>query len=111
MELMLHTDGDKPVTCDEFITLLPTFGIRVPPWQAAILYEKMCELAQQNPISVDSTIVCLALANPNHFQPKLDVGRAQMLEVIWHLVCSEGTSVPALFRTWDSHGTGFLSID
>eukprot|EP00435_Cladocopium_sp_Y103_P072392 s257_g40.t1 len=47
----------------EFATFLPQFHIKVPPWQAAALYETMATMVDQDPINLDNTILCLALVS------------------------------------------------
>mmetsp|Transcript_8203 Transcript_8203/g.20650 ORF Transcript_8203/g.20650 Transcript_8203/m.20650 type:complete len:892 (+) Transcript_8203:70-2745(+) len=105
LEQLLDPDGDKIVTNQEFAEFLPHFHIEIPPWQAAALYETMAGLVRQNPLTLDSTVMCLALASES----------VPQVESIYHSavgreILGSGQSFAGVFRSWDTNGDGFLSL-
>jgi Ca2+-binding EF-hand superfamily protein/diadenosine tetraphosphatase ApaH/serine/threonine PP2A family protein phosphatase len=104
---MLDPNRDQTVSKAEFADLLPRFGVEVPTFQAAALYETIVAQAGEHPLTVDSAILCLALVS------KAPVPAGEWSEFAGELgeqVRSTGQSLPGIFRSWDQDGDGFLSV-
>jgi len=107
LERLLDPNGDKEVTRQEFAAFLPRFHIEIPPWQAAALYETISGMVEQSPITLDSTIMCLALVSQDP-PPRSEV--AELEEEAGCKILASGTTLAGAFRSWDRNGDGFLSL-
>lgn len=109
LEHLLDPNGDKAVSHREFAKFLPQFHIKVPPWQAAALYETMASMVDQDPINLDNTILCLALVSQDPPKPE-DDPCADVAEAIGQKILQSGTTLAGIFRSWDQDKSGFLSL-
>lgn len=110
LEHLLDPNGDKTVTRQEFSAFLPMFHVQVPPWQAAALYETMSNIVGQHPITLDSSILCLALVSQDPPESLSDaLGLAA--EAVGRQILGSGMTFAGAFRTWDTTHDGFLSLD
>lgn len=109
LEHLLDPNGDKAVSRAEFASMLPHVHVTVPRWQAAALYETMSFLMQQSPLTLDSTILCLALVSqdPPPLTGDPDEEAAQQAGT---QILKSGVSLPGIFRSWDTSRDGFLSL-
>lgn len=108
LERLLDPNGDRSVSSDEFIAFLPQFSIHVPQLQAGALYEQMAQFVKQDPLTVDSTVLCLAIMSRdpppvNRWSP--------MAEKIGSEISRAGKSYAWAFRYWDTDKDGYLSLD
>lgn len=108
LERLLDPNGDRSVSCEEFVAFLPQFSIDVPQLQAGALYEQMATFMKQNPLTVDSTVLCLAIMSRdpppvNRWSP--------MAERIGSEISRAGKSYAWAFRFWDTDKDGYLSLD
>uniref|UniRef100_A0A7S4T615 EF-hand domain-containing protein n=1 Tax=Alexandrium monilatum TaxID=311494 RepID=A0A7S4T615_9DINO len=107
LERLLDPNGDKEVTRQEFAAFLPRFHIEVPPWQAAALYETISGIVAQSPITLDSTIMCLALVSQD---PPPRKEAMEVEEEVGREILESGMTLAGAFRSWDIDGNGFLSL-
>jgi len=104
---MLDPNSDATVSKAELTALLPRFGVEVPTFQAAALYETIVAQAGEHPLTVDSAILCLALVS----QAPVPAGEwSEFAEELGEQLRSTGQSLPKIFRSWDEDGSGFLSV-
>jgi len=107
LEQLLDPDGDRSVSTSEFTAFLPHLGIDVTPLQAGVLYEMMSNFMQQNPLTLDSTVLCLAIMSRdpvpvNEWSP--------VAETIGSEIKKAGRSYAYVFRYWDTDRDGYLSL-
>jgi len=107
LEHLLDPNGDRSVTLGEFQSFLPRFGLEVTPLQTSVLYEMMTNFTQQSVLTLDSTIVCLALMSRD--PPPMNQW-SSVADKIGHAVSSFGKSYAHAFRLWDTNCDGYLSL-
>jgi len=107
LEKLLDPNGDHEVSRKEFSEFLPHFHVELPPWQAAALYETMGNIVAQKPITLDSTILCLALVSCD---PPPVTEWTNLCESVGRELASAGVTLAAAFRLWDTDRSGFLSL-
>jgi len=108
LEQLLDPNGDRTVSRAEFLGFLPQFKIDVPSAHAGALYETMCRFVQQDPLTVDSAVLCLAIMTRdpppvNQWSP--------IAEKIGSEIARAGKSYAYAFRFWDADSDGFLSLE
>jgi len=107
LDKLLDPDGDRSVSPKEFNALLPMFGVDVTPLQAGVLYEMMCNFRQQNPLTLDACILCLAIMSRD---PAPVNCWSSVAEKISSAMVDAGQSSAYLFRLWDRDRDGYLSL-
>lgn len=107
LEQLLDPNGDRSVSLVEFQSFLPRFGIEVTPLQAGVLYEMMTNFTQQSLLTLDSTIVCLALMSRD---PPATSQWSMVAERIGAEITTAGKSYAYAFRIWDTNHDGYLSL-
>lgn len=107
LERLLDPNGDCTVTHDEFLSFLAPFGVHVPPWQGAGIYETFTQLVRQHPLTLDGMITCLALVSRDA-PPSNEASR--VAERIGEEIAAVSRSYPSMFRQWDTTRTGFLTL-
>lgn len=108
VERLLDPNGDRTVSRAEFIGFLPQFNIDVPPLHAGWLYETMTQFVKQNPLTLDSTILCLSLMTRD---PPPQSQWSDVAESIGEELVRSGWSYAGAFRHWDADFDGYLSIE
>mmetsp|Transcript_12346 Transcript_12346/g.35010 ORF Transcript_12346/g.35010 Transcript_12346/m.35010 type:complete len:865 (-) Transcript_12346:105-2699(-) len=106
LEQLLDPNGDRSVSLSEFQSFLPRFGIEVTPLQAGVLYEMMSNFTKQKLLTLDHTIVCLALMSRD---PPSWSQWSQVAEKIGGEINKAGKSYAYAFRLWDTDRDGYLS--
>jgi len=108
LERLLDPDGDRTVSQQEFIHFLPQFNIDVPPQHAGALYETMCAFCRQDPLTLDSTVLCLSIMSRdpppvNQWSPIAEQIGAEILKY--------RQTYAGAFRIWDTDRDGFLQLE
>mmetsp|Transcript_4632 Transcript_4632/g.10796 ORF Transcript_4632/g.10796 Transcript_4632/m.10796 type:complete len:876 (-) Transcript_4632:249-2876(-) len=108
LERLLDPDGDKKVSYLEFAKFLPSFSLQVSVWQAAALYETMASFLDQDPLTLDDAVLCLAIMS----RDVVPVGPWQEVsEKIGNEIKGQGLSFAGIFRQWDLDCSGYLSFE
>lgn len=108
LERLLDPSGDRKVSCTEFAELLPQFSIQIPQAQVMHIYESLASLMQQNPLTLDSTILCLSIMSRD---PAPVNQWSEVAENIGVEISKSGKSYAYAFRLWDTDRDGFLQQD
>jgi len=108
LDWALDPNGDKVVVRQEFTDFLPKFGIGVPPWQAAAVYENIAAEMGQNPLNLDNIILCIALMARD--PPPVNEWGA-VAEMLGTEIIKMRLSYAGMFRKWDADRDGFLSLE
>jgi len=107
LDQLLDPDGDRSISLVEFQSFLRKFGIEGTQLQANVIYEMMSNFTQQKVLTLDSTIVCLALMSRDPPSPSQWTAVA---ETIASHIMAAGKSYAYAFRLWDANRDGYLSL-
>lgn len=108
LEQLLDPDGDRSVTLQEFTNFLPRFNVVVPAAHAGALYETMTQFMKQDPLTLDSCMLCIALMSRD---PGPDSAYSRVAESIGMVIDQSGKSYAYAFRCWDINKDGWLSLE
>lgn len=106
LERLLDPDGNRIISHQDFLSFLVPFGVHVPQWQGAVIYETFTNLVRQDPLTLDGMITCLSLVSRD-LPPSNE--QAQIAERIGQEISAVGRSYPSMFRQWDLQKVGFLT--
>jgi len=88
---------------------MPLFKVDIPAWQAAALYETFAEIVKENPLTLDSTILCLALMSRDP-QAAAEAQWSNFADGVGQEITRMGHTLVGMFRSWDTDNNGFLSL-
>merc|ERR1719401_1746050 len=83
------------------------FNVDVPPLHAGSLYQTMTIFCRQDPLTLDSTVLCLAIMSRD--PPPVNKW-SQVAERIGEEIVRYGQSYAAAFRSWDTDRDGFMQL-
>mmetsp|Transcript_45605 Transcript_45605/g.117926 ORF Transcript_45605/g.117926 Transcript_45605/m.117926 type:complete len:874 (+) Transcript_45605:113-2734(+) len=108
LEQLLDPNGDRTVSAAEFANFLPQFHVDVPPEHAGALYETMAQFMKQDPLTLDSTILCIALMSRDPVPVSM---WSPVAERIGTEIARAGKSYAYAFKYWDTDHDGYLSLE
>jgi len=112
MRKLLDPNRDNTVSLGEFTSFLPIVGVDWPRWQAAALYETISRIVNETTLTLDSTLLCLALVSRD-LRPANEWGL--FAETLGCNISRWGgkthNTLAGVFRLWDKDQDGFLSAE
>jgi len=101
----LDPNGDCSVTCQEFVNMLPMFGVKLEIYEAATMYEAFLRLMNVQVLSVDDALMCLACTGQD-----IPPEKPAIVSHTRKLLNAKGCNLAMAFKLWDKSRDGFLQV-